>query len=201
MAITLGEMTMEEAASMAAGNWKAFTCFAWDRAHDLDYPDQWAIIYTHNRDSGLLDVSNADAITKAMEPFTEGDDLDVVMERHSHWAVGHVDGASIRVYRDGEITDAFRTYYGLSERLADYPILNESDYSEREYDATLENFNDAAWRLKSEYELPQGWKGDVYDWLSDNRSSAVENLDDRGGCPEEDDLRAAFEALNYQRST
>ena len=46
-----------------------------------------------------------------MEPFTERDDPDVVMESHSHWAVGHVDGFSIRVYRDGEITEAFRTYH------------------------------------------------------------------------------------------
>ena len=61
---------------------------------DLDDPDNWAIIYTHNRDSGLLDQSNADAIAEAMEPFTDGDDPDVVMESHDHWAVGHVDGFS-----------------------------------------------------------------------------------------------------------
>ena len=30
----------------------------------------------------LLDQCNADAIAKAMEPFTEGDDPDVVMESH-----------------------------------------------------------------------------------------------------------------------
>ena len=38
-------------------------------------------------------MSNADAIAEAMEPFTEGDDPDVVLEIHSHWAVGHVDGS------------------------------------------------------------------------------------------------------------
>ena len=193
----LGELTLEDAATEAAGNWKDWTCFVWDRERDLNDPDNWAIFYTHNRDSGLLAQSNADAITKAMEPFTDTDDPDVVMESHSHWAVGHVDGFSIRVYRHGEITEAFKTYHELSEQLADYPILDEEDYSERELEATLENINDAAWRVKDEYELKDGWESEVYSWLSDNRSGSVENRDDQGGYPEEDDLRAAFDALGY----
>ena len=54
------------------------------------------------------------------------------MESHCHWAVGHVDGFSIRVYRDGEITDAFKAYHELMEQLAGYPILDEEDYSAAE---------------------------------------------------------------------
>jgi hypothetical protein len=195
----LGEMTLEDAAKEAAGNWKSWTCFVWDRERDRNDPDNFAIFYTHNRDSGLLAQSNADAIGEAMEPFTDDDDLDVVMESHSHWAVGHVDGFSIRVYRNGEITEAFKAYHELSEQLADYPILNEEDYSNREYEATLENINDAAWRVKHEYTLPDGWESEVYTWLSDHRSGSVENRDDQGGYPAEDDLRAAFDALRYER--
>ena len=105
----------------------------------------------------------------------------------------------IRVYRDGEITEAFKTYHDLMEQLDGYPILDEEDYSDREYEATLENITDAAWRVKHEYTLPEGWECDVYSWLSDNRQSAVENRDDQGGYPEEDDLRAAFDALGYER--
>jgi hypothetical protein len=194
----IGGMTIEDAAREAAGNWERFTCFVWDRLREIDDPEDWAIVYTHNRDSRLLDLSNADTIAGAMEPFTAGDDPDVVMERHSHWAVGHVDGFSIRVYRDGEITDAFRTYHDLAERLADYPILDEEDYDRREHKVTLDNIADAAWRLKGEFGLPEGWEGDVYSWLSDHRQRAVENRDDQGGYPEEDDLRAAFEALGYE---
>lgn len=80
----IGVMTIEDAAREAAGNWERFTCFVWDRLHKLEDPNSWAIVYTHNRDSRLLDLSNADAIAKAMEPYTEGDDPDVVMESHSH---------------------------------------------------------------------------------------------------------------------
>ena len=64
------------------------------------------------------------------------------------------------------------TYHDLMEQLDDYPILDEEDYSNREYEATLENISDAAWRVKHEYDLPDGWECDVYSWLSDNRPSA-----------------------------
>ena len=63
--------------------------------------------------------------------------------------MGHVDGFSIRVFDGhGEITEAFKKYHELAEQMDDYPILDESDYSERELTATFENIDDAAWRLK-----------------------------------------------------
>ena len=67
----LGELTLEDAAHEAAGNWRSWTCFVWDREREIPDSDNWAIIYTFNRDSGLLTMSNADVIAKAMEPFTE----------------------------------------------------------------------------------------------------------------------------------
>jgi hypothetical protein len=199
MSNRLGELTLEEAAEQAAGNWRDFDCFCWYRKDEIEDPENWAIVYTHHRDSGLLDQSNAHVIAAALEPFTDGDDPDVVMESHNHWAVGHVDGFSIRVFRVGQITDAFRKYHELAEAMADYPILDETDYSEREYEATVENLPDAAWRLKDEYELPDDWTEQVYDWLSNHRCSALENTDDQGGWPEEDDLRDAFDALGYEQ--
>ena len=198
--MTVGEMTLEDAAREAAGNWQRFESFCWFRENEIADSDNWAILYTHNRDSGLLDQSNADQITEAMEPYTDGDDPDVVFESHDHWAVGHVDGFSIRVYRDGQITDAFKTYHDLTERLADYPVLDEEDYSRREYEATLANFADAAWRLKRAYDLPDGWESAVFSWFWEHNQGAVENRDDNGGYPEEDDLRAAFDALDYEKT-
>jgi hypothetical protein len=188
----LGEMELAAAAKVAAGNWRTFECFAWHR--DLDDAENWTIVYTHNRDSGLLDQSNTAAIHKAMEPFLGGN---VMAEHHHHWACGWIDGYSIRVYRRGRITKAFKAYHALAQRMADYPLLDESDYSSREYEATIENLADAAWKLKNEYQLPQHWEGDVYDWLADNDPGALENRDDQGGYPDQDQLRAAFEALGY----
>ena len=131
----IGTLDLEDAAKEAAGNWQRFTCFAWHRLNEMDDAEQWGIIYTHNRDSGLLDLSNASAIEKALEKFED----DVVFESHNHWAVGHVDGFSIRVFKDGQITEAFRCCHEIFEALADYPVLDEEDYSSREYEATLSN--------------------------------------------------------------
>ena len=196
----LGTLDLEDAAKKAAGNWQRFNCFVWFRDREIEDPEQWAIIYTHNRDSRLLDQSNAAFIAKAMEPFAEADDPDVVFESHSHWAVGHVDGFSIRVFRNGEITKAFKAYHELAERMDDFPVLDESDYSEREYEATIENIKDAAWRLKNEFVLPEGRVGQVYEWLSENRSGEIENKDDQGGYPKEEALKAAFKALKFRPS-
>lgn len=190
----IGEMELEAAAREAAGNWQHFDCFSWHRASDLNDPDNWAIVYTHHRDSGLLELSNSEAIAVAMTPFIEKGD--VVAEHHNHWAVGWVDGYSIHVFRRGHITRAFRTYHELTQRLADYPILDEEDYCQREHEATIENLTDAAWKLKNEYELPEGWKQAVYDWFSEHDCSAIESSD-RGGYPTEDQLRAAFEAMGF----
>jgi hypothetical protein len=198
---TIGEMTLEDAAREAAGNWRSWTCFVWDRLREIDDPDDWAIIYTHHRDSGLLDQSNAAAMADALRSFSESENPDVVFESHAHWAIGHVDGFSMRVYRDGDITNAFRTYHELMERLDGYPVLDEADYSNREYDAALENIEDAAWRFKSTYDLHDGWEAEVYGWLSAHRPGVVENKDDRGAYPSEHDLLDAFNGLGYRRHT
>ena len=128
-----------------------------------------------------------------LSPFTEGDDPDVVAESHSHWAVGSLAGWSIRVYgKDGQITDAFRAYCDIKDRLEGYPVLNESDFSEREYNATLENYRSELWA--TEKQLPEGWASEVYSWFSDNgHDQYTENRDDGGGyAPQE----AIVEALS-----
>ena len=194
----LGTMTIEDAALAAAGNWRKFSSFVWWRQREMDDADQWSIVYTSNRDSGLIDQSNSAVITKVMEPFTTGKKPSVVFESHSHWLVGHVDGFSVQVYRRGKITKAFRTYYELQEQLEAYPILSETDYSDREYEATHENIDLAAWSLKKRFDLPDGWVDQVYEWLSDNEPSQLENVDDQGGWPDEDSLESAFRSLGYK---
>ena len=78
-------------------------------------------------------------------------------------------------------------------------MLDRTDCSRREYEATLENIAQPAWRLKGEFDLPDGWEGDVFCWFWDHRQRAVVNRDDRGGYPDEADLWDAIEALNYPR--
>jgi len=199
MTATLGELDLESAAREAAGNWQGFDSFWWHRSNEVEDADIWTLVYTNHRDSDLLDESNAEAISEAMEPFLDQEPCDVMEEHHDHWAVGWVDGYAIRVYRDGQITEAFRTWHDLQARMNDYPLLNEEDYSSREYEATLSNITDAAWRVKRDYDLPEDWEREVFSWLWDHEQREIENTDDRGGYPSEDSLRQAFDALGYEK--
>ena len=200
MTTDIGLLSVEEAAQQMAGNWRDFRNFAWSRRNAFVDAEQWGIAYTHHRDSGLRALSNAAAIEKELSRFLDDDDPDVLEEHHRHWAYGWVDGYAIRVYRDGKITEAFKVYHELTERLAEYPVLDEQDYSRREYEATLANIKDLAWRLKHDYELPDGWEAQVFDWLWQHRQHALENHDDQGGYPPEADLEAAFVMLGYAPS-
>jgi hypothetical protein len=164
------------------------------RGYKLEDACNWLVWYTSNRDSCLLDQSNEQAIMERLQPFSEGDNPDLVFERHDHWAVGYCDGFSIRAFSvDAEVSPAFQEFCRIQEELDNYPVLDESDYSEREFEATLENHRNELWRLKDN--LPEGWEGEVYGWFDDNgQSQFTENRDDQGGyAPEEEIIKALKE--------
>lgn len=159
-------------AKQCAGNHRHFESFAW-----FDEPDDsenWAIIYTSNRDSGSIDRANEIVINKALEPFVECGD--VVFERHSHWACGHVDGFRIRVYNNGEVTEAFKVWADLKDRMDDYPILDESVWSEietEEQNAAYENWARADFikaiekRFGVELDIAADPPGDLGHWQTE----------------------------------
>ncbi len=135
-------------ASELRGNWKKFPSFCWHRDYDLPDAHNWTIVYTHNRDSGLLTMSNADAIAKIMKPHLESDDS--LVEDHNHWGVGWVAGYSIRVYKLGtenEYTPAFLAWCDIAASLEDYPVLDEEDYFRRQHEACFENMSYEAGRM------------------------------------------------------
>jgi hypothetical protein len=178
-----------------AGNRQQFTCFIW--FEKPDDAEQWGIYHLDHRDSGLLNQSNAGAIRKALEPFGEDQ---VQFQEFSHWAVGWINAVAIRVFKPGsdELTDAFQELQKLVEQLEDYPILDEQDYSEREYEATLENI-----RFIGEFcrrvrpDAGDDWPHRVYEWLSENDPDALENTDDQGGGWDEERVGQALAALGF----
>lgn len=202
------EEELADKAYEIAGNWKHFESFCWHGEPEDSL--NWGIIYTHNRDSRLLELSNAGEIAKVMAPFAEGDDPDVVFESHNHFAVGHVDGFSIRAIKNSEPTEAVKKYLELVARMEDYSILNESDYSERETEATEENFEEAVRGLDDEFNFrvktEDGWKEQeeedwhtaIYEYLSNN-TNALESRDDQGGYPSKEELHEACKALDYRK--
>lgn len=183
---------VDGAAKQMAGNWRKFECFAWHKAKELIDADQWTIVYTSGRDAGLLDQSNHVAIFFKLAPYL---DEDVFCESHGHWAVGYLDGYAIRVYgKDGHPTDAFREFCQIKQKLDDYPVLDEEDYAEREFFATLENYANEIGRLQDQ--LPDGWEGEVYRWFNDHgHQRFIENRDDQGGYAPREDIVEALKDL------
>ena len=197
---------VEGSARELVGNHRRFDSFCWHDRPDDD-GENWTIVYTHNRDSGLLEQSNADAIEQELQPFIEAGD--VLPEHHGHFLCGWIDGYAIRVWQtppsedgDAEVTEAFRTWCYLKQRLSDYAVLDETDYSRREYEATLENI-ECEGRRHVRDDAPDDWPGQVFDWLwnSDEYPNELENRDDQGGYPSREALRACLMDLDLLDAT
>lgn len=193
---------LTERAKKLAGNWRKFESFAWWGRDDDSIPDpeNWAILYTHNRDSGLLTQSNAATIAKLMEKHVESGGAQEI--ECSHWACGWISGYAVRcLHPEGMPTAAVAEWLEIQDRLENYPILDEDDYSIRETDATWENVTQQVksvascngWTISEGQEAIEA----VYNWLDENKPGELENRDDQGGWPSDDAIEEAFEALGY----
>ncbi len=146
---------------------------------------------THHRDSGLLDQSNAARCGGCWDRSR------AVPIPTSWWSRTTIGQSAISTgSRCGSIgRPDHQSVSGLScphGALAAYPVLDESDYSARQFAASLANIDQAAWQLKPSFVLPQDWPSRVFEWLNRHRPHTLENTDDHGGWPDDDDLRAAF---------
>ena len=153
-------MRAKKMAKELRGNWKKFGDFAWfDKPEDAD---NWCIVYTSNRDSGLIEQSNAAYYVKQLGPLVDGDEGDILEMHDTHWAVGYVDGWAIRVNNSvGHLTPAFLKYCELKEKEEDCVFLDEEDYEVRVREEALINLEyyvrhgGVAFTLKED--LPDNW--------------------------------------------
>ena len=139
------------------------------------FGDQWPDYYSagvgQSRDSDCLEQSNFAVMLDALG----GESETVIVVRENHWAVGWVEW--IAIHQSDET--ALQRAYEQCERLADYPVLNEEDWSEREWDAACEVWEHAGLRERIECcsragisifaarrdELPQDDNGSLRDYL------------------------------------
>lgn len=92
-----------------------------------DYGFNFYHVYTRLRDSEIIDESNWEEILKLLGG--EGNDNGVEIIRHGHWACGWVEYLLV----DPTVTDSVRIAEDIVRRLKAYPILNEDDFSSREW--------------------------------------------------------------------
>lgn len=92
------------------------------------FGEVWPAYYSsgvgQSRDSDCLEESNFAVMLQALG----GESETVIVVRESHWAVGWVEW--IAIHQDDE--KALQIADEQKERLQDYPVLSEDDFSERE---------------------------------------------------------------------
>lgn len=155
-------MTIDDYAQAFKGNWQRFGDFAWHTQYELDDPEEFGLYYYNNRDADVLEQSNAAYIKAEMAEFPEAD---CWLESHNHWAVGWVECVVVRVYQAEkyplEYTDAFKRLWAILQALTAYPILDEDDFSAREYDAQCDGITDACWRFDTT-DWPEDWVEQIW---------------------------------------
>jgi hypothetical protein len=136
--------------------WKHPECYI-----GATWEDYYSVIGMH-RDSPLLDVHNFGEVKTALEAkiaeigathVNEGQDNEqpfLINPYESHWAVSHIEWLGL--HKDSP-ESLLQLADELLDKLADYPILNEESFSEKEWDAANETW--ASLPLQERVELCQ----------------------------------------------
>jgi hypothetical protein len=142
---------------------------------NLDLFNTWGLCYgLEHRDSSILEQSNSAAIQAMIKEAELTEDFETC--HFNHWAVGWIDELAIRlVTEDGINTRALVFFQNILDQLADYPILNEDDWSNREYEDTLDTLESCyKWDLESAgYVLPDDWSSTLYSELEVSSSDEL----------------------------
>lgn len=155
---------------------------AWKRASNYMGHDWtgWHYVIGKHRDSGCLDRSNYAEVCKRLDAWLNVDGSGVSEMRCGHWAVGHTE--EIMISRDAP-AEAVAIVADLLNRLADYPVLNESlytdyqtEYAESNWDCMSERerveiltklrFENAEEKAKQDYPPSQDDDGRLWEYLT-----------------------------------
>lgn len=106
---------------------------------DARIGDTWGLgPVIRTRDSSILETSNADAIERILTEAEERGDIGEdtwCITGASHWAHGWVDHVSVLLEENGEPSRVLVLLQSLLDAILEYPILDDSAFSEAEYEA------------------------------------------------------------------
>lgn len=169
-----------------------------EKFEEIWYDHTWSLgVIIRHRDSNLLEESNADCLIKLLEE-DKSIENDWMITSCNSWLVGWVDHLSFKIFEEDGKTPSkvFKVLKSWFDALSDYPIADESDYSEKEYNATYENIESAGRRFLID-NPPEDWASQCYRWFSDNMPKAIESSDGNGGYPSDDEMKDALYALDF----
>lgn len=103
----------------------------WQRADNYSGPDMSEYLTgpSHTRDSDHMAESNFQTALEMLGG--EDEDAGVEVHRFGHWACGWFEQIMVRT----DNKQAAQELYKIYQALEDYPLLDDSDYSERQYEA------------------------------------------------------------------
>jgi hypothetical protein len=184
---------IESVARQLAGNHRHFEGLT--RFEPPADSDDWMLLYTHSRESGLLEISNAYAIAKELEQSIGSNT--VVPVRHAHCLVGWIEGFFVRVFdADGQPTGAFHVYCGLMERLARSPVLDEADFVARQYRSAVRAIEQQGSGLVFDG-APGDWPDQVVAWLFEHNPLELACRGEHGARPSFDAIEEALYELGF----
>ena len=118
----------------------------WERPRDY-FGAEWSNYSSagvgQSRDSDCLEQSNFAVMLAALGGETET----VMVVRESHWAVGWVEWIAIHETDTAALAIADKQ----CERLANYPVLDEDDFCQREFEVQCETWENAGLRGRMDY--------------------------------------------------
>lgn len=177
---------------------------------DEDLFETWAITFSTHRDDDTIGKSNWDVMLEELnEHFGPAGDKWQVMHA-SHWAVGWTDEIIMPIveivgmddYGDAiyAVTEQFAWALSIRDALMDYPLLDETRYSEMEYDDAIsvidqhrpvnEFMHKGDWYEVKE-DVPETINEGIFSWIFDTYSiSSGEEIGD-------DEVEAAMIALGF----
>lgn len=95
--------------------------------------EDYVVGFAEARDSGILDQSNFATALDALG----GESKSVKVFRFSHWAGGHYEQIFVKKTAKAKL----KILMGLYNQYENYPVLDESDYSEREQEYMTDTFS------------------------------------------------------------
>ena len=117
----------------------------WERP-DYYIGEQWdgeSVVYSHCRDSDLVNESNWNCFLDTLKGY----EAHYHVECASHWGVGWVEYILLRPTAPEKLKDELES---MLAALTDYPLLDDEDYSRREWEV-VESYwdDDADWLIEN----------------------------------------------------
>ena len=193
---------LEAMAKEWVNNHSKFSSFSWYEAPKDK--ENWCLITTSHRDSGILEKSNEVAILERMSQFIENGETE--LHSFSHWLVGHEDSIAVRVYNpDKTITNAFKEMCKIQKDLENYPVLDEDHYRTEYAKATIKNVKEVVRQVSESIFEEDGYditevlpieevSKEVYYWISTNQPDLLDESPN-GDYPSEDAVKDAIRSI------